>query len=244
MKPSRESCDRSAKAQTSIMQFGPFAQSDKCGSSLLGGPWHTRRTKRRIPETFPEDRLAFFVTSNIHKFFEARSILAGYKIATAMLKIETVEIQDDDLGTIAEATATDAVEKCRLPIIVEDAGLFITELKGFPGPYSSYVYRTIGTEGILKLMKGKDRRFAEFRSVIAFKGPEEPMKCFHGNIRGEISMKERGSSGFGFDPIFKPLNSHLTFAEMPTEEKNKHSHRAQALRKFAEWYLSKPQRSF
>jgi len=244
MKPSREPCDRSTKAQTSIVQSSPFVQSDKHGSSLLGGLWHTRRTKRRIPEILPKGRLAFFVTRNIHKFFEARSILAEYRIATAMLRIETVEIQDDNLEFIAEATATDAVEKCRLPIIVEDAGLFITELKGFPGPYSSYVYRTIGPKGILKLMKGKDRRVAQFRSVIAFKGPKEPMKCFHGNVSGEISMKERGSSGFGFDPIFKPLNSHLTFAEMPTEEKSKCSHRAQALRKFAEWYLSKPQRSF
>jgi XTP/dITP diphosphohydrolase len=226
------------------MQFSPFGQSDKCGSSLLGGPWHTPKAKRRIPEISPEGRLAFFVTSNIHKFFEARSMLAEYGIATAMLKIETVEIQNDDLEIIAKATAADAVEKCRLPIIVEDAGLFITALKGFPGPYSSYVYRTIGTKGILKLMQGVNSRVAQFRSVIAFKGPKEPMKCFHGNISGEISMKERGNSGFGFDPIFKPLNTHLTFAEMPTEEKNKCSHRAQALRKFAEWYLSKPQRSF
>jgi XTP/dITP diphosphohydrolase len=188
---------------------------------------------------FPKGRLAFFVTSNNHKFFEARSILAEYKIATAMLKIEAVEIQDDSLATIAKAAAADAVEKCCLPIIVEDAGLFVEALKGFPGPYSSYVYRTIGTEGILKLMEGIDRRVAQFRSAVVFKGPKEPTKCFHGKVNGEISLKERGSSGFGFDPIFKPSNSHVTFAEMPTEEKNKYSHRAQALRKFAEWYTSK-----
>ncbi len=239
MKPSREPCDRSTKAQKSIMQSNPFVRSDRYGSSLLGGPWHTRRTKRRILEILPKGRLAFFVTRNIHKFFEARSILAEHKIATAMLRIETVEIQDDNLETIVKARAADGVEKCRLPIIVEDAGLFIEALKGFPGPYSSYVYRTIGTEGILKLMEGIDRRVAQFRSAVVFKGPKEPTKCFHGRINGEISLKERGSSGFGFDPIFRPSSSHVTFAEMPTEEKNKYSHRAQALHKFVEWYTSK-----
>lgn len=188
---------------------------------------------------FPKGRLAIFVTSNNHKFCEARFVLAEYDIATAMLRIEAVEIQDDNLATIAKAAAADAVERCRLPIIVEDAGLFIEELKGFPGPYSSYIYRTIGTAGILELMKGVDKRVAQFRSVVVFKGPKEPTKCFRGKVNGEISLKERGSSGFGFDPIFKPSNSRVTFAEMPTEEKNKYSHRARALRKFAEWYTSK-----
>lgn len=193
---------------------------------------------------FPIGKLAFFVTGNIHKFNEARSILANYKVATAMLNIKPVEIQDDNLETIAKATATDAVKKSGLPIIVEDAGLFIKALKGFPGPYSSYVYRTIGTRGILKLMKDMDERDAQFRSTVAFNSPQKSLKCFHGEVEGEISLEERGNSGFGFDPIFKPLDSQVTFAEMTTEEKNRYSHRAQALRKFARWYTSKSQRRF
>ena len=201
--------------------------------------------EHNVSAYFPKGRLAFFVTSNIHKFNEARSVLAEYKIATAMLNVKTVEIQDDNLETIAKATAIDAVKKCHLPIIVGDAGLFIKALKGFPGPYSSYVYRTIGTKGILKLMKGIDNRDAQFHSTVAFNSPKKkPPKCFHGKVEGEISLEERGSSGFGFDPIFKPSKSHVTFAEMTTEEKNRYSHRAQALRKFARWYKSKSQRRF
>ena len=188
---------------------------------------------------FPKGRLAFFVTSNIHKFNEARSVLAEYKVATAMLNVKAVEIQDDNLENIAKATAIDAVKKCHLPIIVEDAGLFIKALKGFPGPYSSYVYRTMGTKGILKLLKDIDERDAQFHSIVAFNSPKKLPKCFHGKVEGEISLEERGSSGFGFDPIFKPSNSHITFAEMTTEEKNRYSHRAQALSKFARWYTSK-----
>jgi len=189
--------------------------------------------------SFPRGRVAFFVTGNIHKFNEARLILAEYKVATAMLKIETIEIQDDNLENIAKASATDATKKCGLPVFVEDAGLFIKALNGFPGPYSSYVYRTVGTKGILKLMENIDERDAYFQSVVAFSSPEEASKCFQGKVKGKISMEERGGSGFGFDPIFEPSGGRKrTFAEMTTTEKNEYSHRAKALRKFAEWYKS------
>ena len=188
---------------------------------------------------FPRGRLAFFVTSNVHKFNEARRVLSEYKVATAMLKIEAVEIQDDNLENIAKASAIDAVKNCSLPIVVEDAGLFIEALNGFPGPYSSYVYRTIGPRGILKLMENVDKRDAYFQSVVAFTSPEETPKCFYGKAKGKISLEERGKSGFGFDPIFESSGGgNRTFAEMTTTEKNKHSHRAEVLRKFAKWYTS------
>lgn len=189
--------------------------------------------------SFPLGRVAFFVTSNIHKFYEARKVLAEHKVATAMLRVETVEIQDDSIEEVARVCALDAVKKCGLPIIVEDAGLFIEALKGFPGPYSSYVYRTIGTKGILELMKNVEKREAYFHSVVAFSSPDEPPRCFHGKVKGRISREERGRSGFGFDPIFNPSEGdNRTFAEMTTKEKNRYSHRARALRKFVEWYTS------
>ena len=202
-------------------------------------------TKCNIFTSFPKGRVAFFVTGNVHKFNEARLILGEYKVATAMLKIEAVEIQDDSLENIAKASAMDAAKNCSFAIIVEDAGLFIEALNGFPGPYSSYVYRTIGTRGILKLMENIEKRDAHFQSVVAFGSPEEAPKCFHGEAKGKISQEERGSLGFGFDPIFEPSGSgKRTFAEMTTPEKNEHSHRAEALRKFAKWYTSASKRRF
>ena len=189
---------------------------------------------------FPKGRVAFFVTRNIHKFNEARRILAEYDIAVAMLNIEAVEIQDDNIEGIAKASAIDAVRKSNMPIIVEDAGLFIKALKGFPGPYSAYVNRTIGVNGILKLMRDIDDRSACFRSVVAYYSPEErELVCFHGQTDGKIASEARGTSGFGFDPIFVPDEGDgRTFAEMGINEKNKFSHRAKALRRFAEWYRS------
>lgn len=190
--------------------------------------------------SFFKGRVAFLVTSNIHKFEEARRVLSEYEIATAMLKkIDAVEIQDDDIEKVAKASALDAVKKCNLPIVVEDAGLFIEALKGFPGSYSSYVYRTIGNAGVLKLMGNVANRNAHFKSVVAFLNPnmEEPLS-FKGEVKGKVLDEKRGNQGFGFDPIFQPFNTSKTFAEMTVEEKNNHSHRALALRKFAEWYTA------
>jgi len=188
---------------------------------------------------FPWGRLVFFVTGNVHKFNEARRVLAEYNVAAAMLRLKASEIQDDDPENIAKACALDAANRSNLPVIVEDAGLFIDALNGFPGPYSNYVYRTIGNEGILKLLENHENRRAHFRSVVVFCSPDGTLRCFHGVVEGNIIKKLRGSSGFGFDPIFQPLEKHeKTFGEMTAEEKNRISHRARALRKFAEWYKS------
>jgi len=185
-------------------------------------------------------RVIFFATNNINKFNEARKVLAEYKIAMGMLRVKSLEVQSDHLEEIAKTSVLQAFEKCHLPIIVEDAGLFIDALNGFPGPYSAYVYKTIGNRGLLKLMENIENREAKFQSAIAYYSVElkSPI-CFKGEAAGEITREERKGkhkSGFGFDPIFEPANSNKTFAEMGGAEKNRHSHRAMALRKFAEWY--------
>lgn len=183
-------------------------------------------------------KIVFFATNNIHKFNEAREILSHYKIAVGMLRVKTIEIQSESLEEIAQTSALSAFEKCGLPLIVEDAGLFVDALNGFPGPYSSYVYKTIGNEGLLKLMGNIENRRAKFQSVVAYFSEElkSPI-CFKGEALGEITAKaQKGNSGFGFDPIFKPANSEKTFSEMCTMEKNKLSHRARALKSFAKWY--------
>ncbi|MCW4004255.1 MAG: XTP/dITP diphosphatase [Candidatus Bathyarchaeota archaeon] len=189
-------------------------------------------------------RVVFFATGNINKFNEACSILSQHGIAVGMLRLKGDEIQSENLKDIAKASAKNAYQRSRLPIFVEDAGLFIDALSGFPGPYAAYAYKTIHNSGILKLMEGATDRRAVFQSVIAYCDEEtscEP-ECFCGESKGEITTVERrkqGKSGFGFDPIFQPEGSKKTFAEMTIEEKNGYSHRANAIRKFAEWYKRK-----
>jgi len=185
-------------------------------------------------------RVIFFATNNINKFNEAREVLAEYKIAVGMLRVKTLEIQSESLEEIAKTSVLEAFKRCNLPIIAEDAGLFMGGLNGFPGPYAAYVYKTIGNKGLLRLMENVENRKAEFKSVVAYVDaePKSPI-CFKGKVAGEIAKEERRGdhkSGFGFDPIFKPANCNKTFAEMSLTEKNKHSHRAKAFHKFAEWY--------
>ncbi|HDN05922.1 XTP/dITP diphosphatase [Candidatus Bathyarchaeota archaeon] len=185
-------------------------------------------------------KFIFFATNNINKFNEARVLLADYGISVGMLRVKSLEIQSESLEEIAKTSVTEAFKRCHLPLIVEDAGLFIKALNGFPGPYASYVYKTIGNKGVLKLMENVEDREAKFQSAIAYyaEGLKSPI-CFKGEAVGEVTKVERkgkGKSGFGFDPIFKPVGSDKTFAEMTTAEKNRYSHRAKALRKFAEWY--------
>ncbi len=190
----------------------------------------------------PKRKVVFFATGNINKFNEARSILSQYGFAVGMLRLKGDEIQSENLKEIAQTSVKNAYERCRLPIFVEDAGLFIDALQGFPGPYAAYVYHTIHNSGILKLLENTKDRRAKFQSVIAYcDHPQtqcEPI-CFEGESKGEITLaerKEKGKSGFGFDPIFQPAESKKTFAEMTIAEKNGYSHRAMAIRKFAEWY--------
>jgi XTP/dITP diphosphohydrolase len=185
-------------------------------------------------------RAVFFATGNVHKFNEARNLFAKLGIAVGMLRVKGIELQSDSLVEIAQASAREAFDLSRLPIIVEDAGLFIKALKGFPGPYAAYVYKTLGNGGMLKLMEKVDDRRAVFRSAIAYcDSKTEVPVVFKGVAKGEITVKERrgsGKSGFGFDPVFSPSGSIKTFAQMSLEEKNSFSHRANAIRKFAEWY--------
>lgn len=179
-----------------------------------------------------------FATSNPNKVREVKSILKGHPITIKQKNVKGPEIQSEDLEDVAKTSVLWAAKKSSSPTIVEDAGLFIEALKGFPGASSSYVYKTIGKEGVLKLLEGETNRRAVFESVVAYSTPNEKPICFLGEVRGRISLEERGIHGFGFDPIFEPENGGgKTFGEMETDEKNRYSHRALAVRRFAEWIL-------
>lgn len=175
----------------------------------------------------------YFASSNIYKFREAKKILKDFNINLGFFKCELEEIQSNSLQKIAKNKAMQAFQKCKHPVIVEDDGLFIASLKGFPGPYSSYVFKTIGNEGILKLLK--KNREAKFVSIISFYDKQN-IQSFESKLDGIISKKIMGD-GWGYDPIFIPSVSKKTFAQL--ENKNKISHRYKTLKKFSSWYLDK-----
>ncbi len=172
----------------------------------------------------------YFASSNRNKFFEVRKILNEFNINVGFYKCSLQEIQSNSLEKIASQKIDDAFAQCKKPVLIEDDGLFINSLKGFPGPYSSYVYETIGNDGVIELLNSK--RNASFFSIIAY-CDSSTKKFFKGKIDGKISRKIKGN-GWGYDPIFIPLGKTKTFAEI--KDKNKISHRFKALKKFANWF--------
>lgn len=181
-----------------------------------------------------------FATKNEGKFIEARRVALKYGIELAQVNLEKYEIQADDLKKIATVAAEQALREVHATAIVaEDAGFFIDALNGFPGPYSSYVYRTLGVKGILKLLENVDRRRAHFASAVAYCDGDKTI-CFEGVVKGSVDLKPRGQQGFGFDPIFIPEQGDgRTFAEMEIDEKNQFSHRALAFSEFCKWAKSR-----
>ncbi|MDW0292426.1 MAG: non-canonical purine NTP pyrophosphatase, partial [Nitrososphaeraceae archaeon] len=113
-------------------------------------------------------RRIIFASTNKSKFNEIFTHMRTYNIEIEFVKFESIEIQSNSLDEIAQQKARDAYRKIGRPLIVEDTGLFIDSLHGFPGPYSSYVLGTIGNQGILDLLLNRTSRVALFRSIVAY----------------------------------------------------------------------------
>lgn len=182
------------------------------------------------------------VTHNKGKFSEASEIAKAFGIILAMPddRTEKLEIQADKLTAVSEFSAVEAYKKIKKPLIVDDSGLFVNALDGFPGVYSAPIYKGIGgMSGILKLLEGKKDRSAYFEcSVTYYDG--KTLKSFVGKVEGIIANGLKGTGGFGYDPIFEPNGyDRKTFGELPAEEKNKISHRRKALEAFFRWYSEK-----
>lgn len=175
-----------------------------------------------------------FVTSNKGKAREVGLIFRKHKLGLKVFYAETLEIQSGSLLEISVLRALQAHKMVGGPVFVEDSGLFIQSLKGFPGPFSSYVYRTLGVEGVLRVLGDKDRK-AVFKSVVCYFDGLREMKTFEGNCQGKIAAKPAGKGGFGFDPVFIPAGQKKTFAEMSVEEKNRLSHRSQSVSSLCRW---------
>lgn len=186
------------------------------------------------------ENTVYFITGNKYKFQEVSEIFKKKKIKYDLEQrdIKTTEIQAQKLKDVALFKLNSVKNKIKGSFFVEDAGFFVDiPLEGFPGAYSSYVLKTIGNEGILKLINDFDGSVAHFSAIIALYFKQiDKILFFEGMVEGKVSKTIRGKGGFGFDPIFIPnITPDKTFAELSTEEKNKISHRGQALGKLLEF---------
>jgi len=171
-----------------------------------------------------------FVTGNEGKVEEAREYLDE---SVEQVDYDYTEIQGD-LADIARYGARETFEATEgdEPVLVDDTGLFVEALDGFPGAYSAFVEDTLGIERVWRLAEAEENRKAAFRTVLVY-DDGETAETFEGSVRGRI-VAPRGAGGFGYDPIFE--HDGTTFAEMDTGKKNAISHRGRALAKFGDWY--------
>jgi XTP/dITP diphosphohydrolase len=177
----------------------------------------------------------YFASSNENKFLEIENLLEKEKgIKIHFSKVILKEIQSESIIEVAEDKVKKAFNMIKKPVIVEDDGLFIKDLNGFPGIYSSFVFKTIGNKGILNLLKDNENRKASFTSIFSF-FDGKIIESFSGETTGYITTKIL-PEGWGFDPIFKPENEDKTYGQIDILKKNEISHRSKALRKFLEWY--------
>ena len=183
-------------------------------------------------------RKLVFATNNAHKLEEISSILGE--------KVELLSLKDinchADIPETADTLEGNAIQKAEyiyqnygLDCFADDTGLEVEALNGAPGVLSArYAGSGHNSEAnmqkLLQNMQGIHNRKAQFRTVICLI-LDGKMHVFEGIVKGELTKEKRGTSGFGYDPIFIPEGHSKTFAEMSHETKNKISHRARAVEK-------------
>jgi XTP/dITP diphosphohydrolase len=190
------------------------------------------------------DRAIVLASNNRGKLTELSQILAPYRLTVYPLSKFTRESAEETGATFhdnALLKARFAARLAQLPAIADDSGLEVDVLNGNPGVYSARyagpdASDAANNEKLLSALKGvaEGGRTARFRCVLAYVESSESDPIFaEGAWEGRILESPRGSNGFGYDPLFLPSNARFSAGEMSTEEKNRVSHRAIALRTLA-----------
>ena len=175
------------------------------------------------------------VTSNDGKIDEFKAAFQELPYYPTKISVDYPEIQASTLEEVVDFGLDWLKGKVQPPFIIDDAGVFLESLEGFPGVYSRYIYDTIGLEGVLKQMEDRDNRNISFKCVLGLLLEDGTKHKFVGECHGQLIHEPKGEGGFGYDPLFIPNNLDKTFAELTTEQKNEISHRGIALRKLLDF---------
>jgi XTP/dITP diphosphohydrolase len=165
-----------------------------------------------------------FVTSNENKWQEAQRILGR---SLERVSLDLPEIQAPSTRDVALEKARAAYAVLQRPVIVEDAGVELSALGGFPGPFIKYWERLGGLESICRALDGSGNRAAAAVCVLGL-CTSSGAEVVEGRVEGTISQALRGVNGFGWDAIFIPAGEARTFGEMTGAEKDERSHRRRA----------------
>ncbi|WP_092043996.1 non-canonical purine NTP pyrophosphatase [Methylobacterium pseudosasicola] len=172
-----------------------------------------------------------FLSGNDHKIKEATKILGSVGVTVVPISIKLNELQTNDIDTIVSDKAAKAFHKIGHPLFVEQTGLFIERLNGFPGGLTQVFWDTIGPDRVTEIFGQGTDTGVMARTFIGYCDGRSIYK-FQGEIRGNIASSPRGNRDFQWDCIFVPEGSSETFAEMG-DRKNDISMRRLALTKLS-----------
>jgi len=191
------------------------------------------------------EKTLLVATHNAGKLEEIVSLLAPYGISVkgaAELDLPEPEETETTFVGNARIKAHAAAKATGLPALADDSGITIDALNGAPGVYTAdWAETENGRDFVMAMEKTHIKlhdcsapypRTAQFRSTLVLAWPDGHDEVFEGVVSGQFVWPMRGQIGHGYDPIFQPDGYNVTFAEMPFEEKNRTSHRAESFKKF------------
>jgi len=170
------------------------------------------------------DRIAL-ITGNEGKTREYAALLG---IEVSAVKADLVEIQSLDVVEVVKHKVQDAYSKLCSPVLVDDTGLVLNAWNGLPGALIAWFLSTVGTQGILDMAARVTDRAATVTTALGY-ADAHGVRVFTGTLVGTLTTERRGDGGFGYDSIFMPDSSDLTFSEMSSDQKNAISHRRLAV---------------
>jgi len=188
-----------------------------------------------------------FASNNDHKLSEVRALLGPDFPILSLREIGCLEELPETRDTLEGNSLQKAdyvFSKYKVACFADDTGLEVEALNNAPGVYSArYAGNHKSSEDNIKLLlknlEGVKNRDARFRTVITLVGMKQ-VQVFEGVVKGLIITEKKGSSGFGYDPVFLPHGSSKTMAEMDLNEKNRISHRAVATAKLTAFIKQHP----
>lgn len=179
--------------------------------------------------------MLYFVSTNKHKFYEIKQILAKHGITLKWHKLELKEEKNATLEKIAKSKAKQAYRKIKKPLIVEDTGIFFDGLTEFPGANAKRIYEKIGYAGLLRFASMKSGK-AYFKTVICFTDGKRHI-LFSGKLRGKITERVycKNKDVMPYERIFVPEGFNRPLCMLSRKKKNEISHRAKAAERLADW---------
>ncbi|MDH3745631.1 MAG: non-canonical purine NTP pyrophosphatase [Acidobacteriota bacterium] len=182
---------------------------------------------------------AILVTGNSDKILEARRIL-GFELAVAVPGSaefpdlpDLPEIQSLDVEAVLAAKAEAAWGALERPLIVEDTGLELEALNGFPGPLVKWLLDAVGPPGIARLGLSFGNPRAAAVCALVYRNANTTISAI-GRTEGQLVLPPRGNKGFGWDPVFQPDGETSTYGDLSAEAKDSIGHRGRAWRALAE----------